>query len=236
MVEWVFFKKKKIKKYIMMTDEWRQAMEESAEKNKKINAIVKWSIIGVAALILVIGTFRVIGATDVGIRVTLGSISSSPSYGLCMKWPFISRFVRFDKTTQRIESTDQAYTKDIQTADIKYVFTYKIVPGNAPDLYRSAGLDYKDKLIYPVLHAILKDVVGHWIAQDLVGSREEATKEITEKLGASINPKYFTEISFQMADIGYSKNFETSIEEKVMAEQEALKAKNRTVQVEEEAK
>ena len=185
---------------------------------------------------MIIGGFSVIGAEDVGIRVTLGKVAPEPEYGLTVKWPLISKFIKFEKTTQRIETSDATYTKDIQPADIKYVFTYKIVDANAPELYLSAGKGYEEKLIYPVLKSALKDVIGRWTAQDLVSSREQASSEVLAQLEKELSKEFFTEISFQMANIDYSDAFEKGIEEKVLAEQEAQKAKNRTVQIEEEGR
>ena len=48
--------------------------------------------------------------------------------------------------------------------------------------------------------------------------------------------KYISVTDFQITAINYSDVFERAIESKVTAEQEALKAKNKTVQIEEEAK
>ena len=48
---------------------------------------------------------------------------------------------------------------------------------------------------------------------------------------------YWSNITdFNITDIDYSDSFEKAIEGKVTAEQEALKAKNKTVQIQEEAK
>ena len=212
------------------------AKKENKTGMSRTAKIVWGSVAGVILLILIIGGFSVIGAEDVGIRVTLGKVAPEPEYGLTVKWPLISKFIKFEKTTQRIETSDATYTKDIQSADIKYVFTYKIVSANAPELYLSAGKGYEEKLIYPSLHSALKDVIGRWTAQDLVANRDKAAAEVQEQLKNDLSEQFFTEIRFQMSNIDYSDVFEKGIEEKVLAEQEAQKAKNRTVQIEEEGR
>ena len=215
---------------------YREDYSAKENNNKNVWKIIWGSVVGVILLILIIGGFSVIGAEDVGIRVTLGKVAPEPEYGLTVKWPLISKFIKFEKTTQRIETSDATYTKDIQPADIQYVFTYKIVDANAPALYLSAGKGYEEKLIYPVLKSALKDVIGRWTAQDLVSNREQASSEVTAQLEKELSKEFFTEITFQMANIDYSDAFEKGIEEKVLAEQEAQKAKNRTVQIEEEGR
>ncbi len=214
----------------------RNMFEEKRKSANKVKTYIMCGIAAVLLLVLCFGGCSVIGAEEVGIRVTLGKVAPEPEYGLAFKWPLISKFIKVEKTTQRIEALDATYTKDIQPAEIKYVFTYKIVDANAPALYLSAGKGYEEKLIYPVLRSALKDVIGRWTAQDLVSNREQAAAEITAQLNNELPKEFFSEITFQMADVDYSDAFEKGIEEKVLAEQEAQKAKNRTVQIEEEGR
>ena len=79
-------------------------------------------------------------------------------------------------------------------------------------------------------------MVGKWTAQELVENRDKAANEIQDVLLTELNEEFFTEISFQMANIDYSDNFEKGVEAKVLAIQEAETAKNQTVRIEEEMK
>ena len=103
-------------------------------------------------------------------------------------------------------------------------------------MYREVGRDYEDKILMPVVEGTIKDVIGKWNAQDLVANREKATNEILEKLQNHLKDNYINVTDFQITAINYSDVFEKAIESKVTAEQDALKAKNKTVQIEEEAK
>lgn len=202
----------------------------------KFSDVLK-SLAIVVAVLIGLSSCSIIPAEKVGVPVTLGKIGDTPAYGLTMRWPFgIEHFVKFDKTTQRMTVTDATYTEDIQPATLEYVFTYKIVADQAPALYKSAGKEYEAKLIEPKLHAVLKDVIGRWTATALVANREKATKDIEAKLKEELSSEFFSDISFTINNIDYSDAFEKGIEEKVLAEQEAQKAKNRTVQIEEEGR
>ncbi len=227
---------------ILFEKEIRKAFSEKLvvyKKKKAMNKIRKVIIVAVLVILAVITallSIRTIDAEYVGIRVTFGKVSDQPCYGLSVKLPVGAHFVKLDKTTQRFETTDATYTKDIQSANLQYVFTYKIVDANAPKLYLSAGRGYEEKLVQPVLRSVIKDVVGRWTAQELVSNRDKAANEIQDVLLTELNKEFFTEISFQMANIDYSDNFEKGIEAKVLAEQEAQRAKNLTVKIEEEAR
>lgn len=217
-------------------EERKQREEEKKAQTKKI---IKLSLCGVLALVglfFVLGCYSVMSAEEVGVKVTLGSIDDGVHRGFSFKWPFISSFKRFPTTAQRIERQDAAYTKDIQTASIKYVVTYRIVDQAADEMYKAYGMAYESKLIMPALDGVIKNVVGRWNAQELVGNREKARMEIQEQLRKEINSKYITDIVYQLADVDYSDAFEKSIEDKVMAEQKALKAINETREIEEKGR
>lgn len=221
-------------------EERRQRREqEEAQKRaqvKRIGKLVVCGLAGVFALIFILGCYSVIGAEEVGVKVTLGKIDDGVHRGFSFKWPFISEFKRFPTTAQRIERTDAAYTKDIQTATVKYVVTYRIVEQSADEMYKALGMAYESKLIMPALDGVIKNVIGRWNAQELVGNREKARMEIQEQLRKEINPTYITDIVYQLADVDYSDAFEKSIEDKVMAEQKALKAINETREIEEKGR
>ena len=191
---------------------------------------------GVFALILLWGSFVIIGAEEVGVPVTLGTVGDTPAYGMTGKCPLITGYVRFEKTTQRMSLEDQTYTKDLQPATVKYTFTYKIVPENACGLYRSAGKGYEAKIIDPALDDALKGVFGKWTATELVANRNKVANQIEARLKEELPKGFFTEISIKLDDISYSDAFEKGIEQKVLAEQEAQKSKNKTVQIEEEGR
>lgn len=190
----------------------------------------------ILALVVIFGSFKVISAEQVGVPVTLGKVGENPKYGLTMKWPLIEHYIKFDKTTQRMSLSDQTYTKDLQSADVKYSFTYRIVPEQACELYKAAGKGYENKLIDPCLDDALKGIFGKWTATELVANRNQVANEIEERLREELPAGFFTDISVKLDDISYSDAFEKGIEAKVLAEQEAQKSKNRTVQVEEEGR
>jgi regulator of protease activity HflC (stomatin/prohibitin superfamily) len=190
----------------------------------------------VVACILAFGSWTVVPADKVGVPVTLGSIGSTPSYGLTFKLPIVTSYIEFDKTTQRMKLQDETYTKDLQDATVKYSFTYKIVSEKACELYRNHGIGYEEKIIDPYLDDALKGVFGRWTATELVAHRDVVANQIEELLKKELPKGFFTDITVKLDDIRYSDAFEKGIEQKVLAEQEAQKTKNKTAQIEEESK
>ena len=179
----------------------------------------------------------IVGVGQRGVKVTLGKVSpQSYSEGIHFVTPFISKIHVMNVKTQKLSTPTEVYTKDIQQARISYVVNYNLMPQHVHEMYRQVGMNYVDTILMPAIEGNIKDVIGKWNAQDLVANRASATADILGKLQNQLEKKFINVSSFQIIDINYSDVFERAIESKVTAEQEALKAKNKTVQVEEEAK
>ena len=191
----------------------------------------------IVLFIVICNPIAIVGVGERGVKVTLGRVSpESYSEGVHLVTPFISKIKTMNVKTQKDNIMTSVYTKDIQQAKISYVVNYNLQPDNAHKMYREVGMSYRDTILMPVVEGNIKDVIGKWNAQDLVANREEATNDILEKLVVQLKDKYINVTGFQIIDINYSDVFERAIESKVTAEQEALKAKNKTVQIQEEAK
>lgn len=187
--------------------------------------------------IVICNPIAIVGVGERGVKVTLGKVSpESYGEGIHLITPFISKIKNMDVKTQKRFIETSVYTKDIQQAKISYVINYNLQPDNAHKMYRQVGMSYEDTILMPVVEGTIKDVIGKWNAQDLVANREIATREILQKLQKHLVDNYINVTDFQMTAINYSDVFERAIESKVTAQQEALKAKNKTVQIEEEAK
>ena len=187
--------------------------------------------------IVLCNPIAIVGVGERGVRVTLGKVSpESLKEGIHPFWPFISKIHVMNVKTQKISTPTEVYTKDIQQARISYTINYNLMPQHVHEMYREVGKNYVDTILMPAIEGNIKDVIGKWNAQDLVANRASATADILSKLQTQLKERYINITSFQIIDINYSDVFERAIESKVTAEQEALKAKNKTVQVEEEAK
>lgn len=199
--------------------------------------VLGWKIIvGIIVFITLISGIYYVSPGYRGTLVTLGNVhQTSFNNGIGFKWPFVSSMIETDIRTQVYNDTAVTYTKDIQTATIGFNLTYNVVPENVPQLYERIGKEYQTKLITPILQDAIKDVVGSWQAQDLVANRDRARMQILNTLKNKINKKYIQNISFQITNLDYSDNFETAIENKVIAEQKAQEAVNNTKRIQEEA-
>lgn len=210
---------------------------KNTETKKEFLAIPLAILLLVVLFFILFNPIAIVGVGQRGVKVTLGKVSpQSYPEGVHFVMPFISKIKNMDVQTQKRNIPTEVYTKDIQQAKITYVINYNLQPDNAHKMFREVGTDYVDKIIVPVTEGTIKDIIGKWNAQDLIANREAATRDIATKLKEQLTQRYISVTGFQIIDINYSDVFERAIESKVTAEQDALKAKNKTVQIEEEAK
>lgn len=205
---------------------------------KGIKSLIAIAVVAILGLITFFSSYAIVDPGQRGVKVTLGEISPVVvEEGWCWKAPFVTSIITMDIKTIKFERETPVYTKDIQNADISYVLNYNLVSNTVPLLYQKIGRDYEKNILIPVIEGTLKNVIGKWNAQDLVGNREKAREEINLTLRHALaENNYLMVTDFQLIDINYSDVFEKAIESKVTAEQRALEAKNKTVEIEENAR
>lgn len=192
----------------------------------------------IALLVIIFGfsSFYTISSTQRGILTTFGKVSSkSIGDGLHAKIPFIQNVKKVNVQTQKIDDNTISYTKDIQSAELSFVVNYDFQLDNLVDLYTKVGFNYETKILSPIIEGVIKDVVGTFNAAEIVENRDNVRNKIEIQLINKFPSQYFSNIRFQIVNIDYDDQFEKAIIEKQVAEQNALREKNNTVRIQEEA-
>jgi regulator of protease activity HflC (stomatin/prohibitin superfamily) len=187
----------------------------------------------------VLGSFGIISPSQRGIKITLGKTHEKVlQSGFYVKMPFITSVRKYDVRTLKEDFKTQFYTKDIQPADLEFSISYNLDPSHIIETYvqYGAGDEWKQKIIYQNVEQEIKNEFGHYDAVDIVNSRDKIATNILANIQNKLENYPVRMTAFQILSIDYSDAFEKVIEEKVAAAQEAEKAKNRTIQVQEEAK
>ena len=196
------------------------------------------AIVIIFVILAIVGNpISIVGVGERGVKVTLGKVSpQSYTEGVHFVTPFISKIHSMNVKTQKSNIATTVFTKDIQQARLTYVINYNLQAENAHNMYKQVGKEYRDTILIPIVEGTVKNIIGGWNASDLIANRAKATSDILFKLQEQLSDNFINVTDFQITDIDYSDTFEKAIEQKVTAEQEALKAKNVTVQVQEEAR
>jgi prohibitin 2 len=196
--------------------------------------------IGVLVLLVVIiasCSATVVDPGHRGVRITLGKVSPEPlQEGLHFKVPMVQQIQQLDIRTLRWAEVTQSYTKDVQQADVSFTLTYSLDPGYAVEMYRTVGADWAEKLIGQVIFEELKRELGQHEAVTLIATRDQAARAIETGARTKLAERHILVAGLQITNIDYTKEFENSVEAKVIAQQRAIEEQNRTVQIEQQAK
>lgn len=181
--------------------------------------------------------FEVVDTGRRGLKTRFGEIVEKPlPEGLYFYNPFTTDIKEFDIREQKLEEKTQAFTRDTQNVDITFAVTYYPQPDKVDFLFKQFGWDWQEKIIKPAVLGSIKDVVGQYIADDLIGKREIAKKAAQEELVQSLKARDVVVTRLEFVNLDFDDAYERAVEQKVVAIQEAAKAKNDTVKVQELAK
>jgi len=103
-------------------------------------------------------------------------------------------------------------------------------------MYRTVGEDWSQKLIGQVVLEELKRELGQHEAVALIATRDQAARAIETGVRAKLADRHILVTGLQITNIDYTKEFENSVEAKVIAQQRAIEEQNRTAQIEQQAR
>lgn len=215
-------------------------MKKRKDENimKNANGIIIFIV--VALVLLFLGACRPWGQVDAGhcgLKLSWGKVVSKPlGPGLWFFNPIGGSLVTYDCREQRSDLRMNAYTKDVQSAEFQIVVTFSLDQSELVQLHNEIGPQYADKILAPAVIGVTKDVIGCWEADKLINGRDKATKEIHTRVCDVLKGKPIRVSSVVLANIDYSDVFEKAIEDKQVAMQNAIRAKNKTQEIEEEAR
>ena len=124
----------------------------------------------------------------------------------------------------RVLSTETG-TKDLQMVNIKLRVLFHPIPERLPDIYRTMGNDYDERLLPSVSNEVLKAVVAEYKAEDLIISRKQVSDRIRELMGKRIREFGIVLEDLSLMDIQFGKEFMAAVEQKQVAQQEAERHK-----------
>ncbi len=196
--------------------------------------------LGIPLLILIIvaiQSFTVIDAGYVGVVKRLGAVQ--PSYlseGFHFKSPFIDSVEGFDIRLSKVETSAGASSKDLQVVETQIAVQYSMTPELMPLTLQKVGTRsvVERTLISPSIMESVKAITALYTAEQLITKRDEVKSKIQGQINSfldeTLSEKELNGLliiaNVAITDFDFSAEFNRAIEEKVRAEQDALKAKN----------
>jgi len=200
--------------------------------------IIKYVAFGIAVLLLIVlgNPLGTVGAGERGILLRFNAVTGTIyDEGLFFRWPLIERVIKVDIKIQKEQADATAASKDLQTVHSDVAVNFHIGPDRVASIYQEVGIDYKIRLIDPTLQEAVKAITAKFTAEELITRREAVRDDIKALLKEKLEPRGILVDEFNIVDFGFSASFNSAIEAKVTAEQQALAAKNKLEQIKFEA-
>ena len=189
---------------------------------KTIKKGILGAFIVVLAMILIFGSFRTINSGEVGIRVRFGKVvTTQMDEGVNFKIPLIEKIVKMNIQVQKAEVETASASKDLQDVKMKLAVNYRVDGTKATELYKNVGTNYDEVVLQPAIQESIKAVTSQYTAEELIANRSEVSQTLQGKVA-----KYGLMIdNFNIINFDFSVEFNKAIEEKQVAEQKVLTAK-----------
>jgi len=96
---------------------------------------------------------------------------------------------------------------------------------NLPNLYRTLGLNYGERILPSIGNEVLKSVVAQFTAAELLTKRREVSQTISEKLSERARLFGILVDDVSIINLGFGKEYTHAVEQKQVAQQEAERSK-----------
>jgi regulator of protease activity HflC (stomatin/prohibitin superfamily) len=207
---------------------------------EQINVLGK-PVMGGGLLLMVFGIFSAsivqIDAGQVGVKKLFGNVQADVlGSGLHMINPLMD-VVRIEVRTQNYtmsgvhDEGDKAGDDAIRvlSADgleltIDLTVLYRVVPSNAPALFRETGLDFKQVIVRPITRTKIRDNAVYYDAVSLYSTkRDEFQTRIFKSIEDEFKKRGLLLENLLVRNISLPTSVKNAIETKINAEQEAQK-------------
>jgi regulator of protease activity HflC (stomatin/prohibitin superfamily) len=216
-----------------------------ASRKQSVKGLSTLTIIVLVATILmtIVGAGLVfIEPYEVGVVVTIlgeGGMRPEPlKAGLHWIAPFIERveLYRISRQTYTMARTPSEgeiggdFTVEARTSDGQRIFVdssviYQIDPSRATEIHRTWQKRYESDLIQPQVRGTIRDSVSQYRVDEVLSTKRfDMAAQITETLEGIMADNGLTLIDFVLRDITFTEEYAQSIEQKQIAEQQALQA------------
>lgn len=218
--------------FVILTISGNQYSKREDSYDKKTGAFMKrlrWIIavpvVFIMVLVMLISGIRVIDSTEVGVVRTWGQINREIDAGLNIINPISESVENYDLRVHVRTAEFASYTKDAQPVSAAIEYQYKLRPGEVMDVAKEYGTyEILETKIAGVVEEKVKSVFAEYSAMPLLERRSTLSAEVLESLKTLQDLYHIDFTAAVVSNIDFSDAFEASVEAKMTAEQDALRA------------
>lgn len=156
--------------------------------------------------------------------------------GLNFVIPWLQRPIIYDVRTRPRAINTVTGSKDLQTVSLTLRVLHRPDVRGLPWIYRNLGLDYDERVLPSIGNEVLKTVVAQFDAAELITMRELVSKRIWKELEKRAEEFHIKLEDVSITHMSFGRDFTKAVERKVIAQQDAERAKFLVDKAEQERK
>lgn len=197
---------------------------------------VVFGILVLIVLLIGFSSFQTVSAGYRGVLTTWGKVDPEPlGEGIHFISPIGQRVHAMSVQILRGDATADAASKDLQQVHAQVAVNFHLLPERAADMYQQVGSDYYHPIIEPAVLETVKAVTAGFTAEELITKRPEVRDLIKSGLVERLRRHDVVLDEFSIVNFNFSPSFNQSIEAKVTASQQKLKAETDLQRIQVEA-
>lgn len=207
--------------------EYHSGQQEKAKKfTKQGIAFILASVLLLFVFICVPFSFNTVDTGEVAVVKYLGKAREVRTAGTYWDFWMTNKYQTYDGKVQNIDISTQAYSSDAQTMTIAMTLQYQVMTDKVMEIAAQYGsLEALTTRINAIATEKTKAVLSSHKAMDIIANRQDMSPAVEEAIRNAIGEEYFVNVvAVVLTNIDFSDQFETAVEEKMIAEQAKLKA------------
>lgn len=197
-----------------------------------------WSLL--ALILTIISCIKTVPTGHTGVVTVFGTVEAQTyDSGIHFAAPW-KKVINMDNRIQKISTDMSGTTSDMQDVNISFTLNYQISKQDASQIYKTIGKEYESTVITAQTANTVKAVLAKYAATELVSNRADASMAIEKELTNTLAKYNIEVVDTAIENLGFSDEFNASIEQKVIAEQNLERARTEqeklNLEVEQEAK
>lgn len=193
-------------------------------------------------IFIIPGFVTIVDAGEVGVYSLFGQVNDDPFYpGIKFKVPF-AKVIKMSTRTQDYTMTSieedsdyltstsgsndaiEARAKDGARIWLDITVLYSLQSENAPNIYKTLGVNYSEKVVRPVIRSSIRGVAANYTVPEIYSTkREEIQSTLYAQMKEELDSRGITVEDVLLRKVNLSQTLSDSIEQKLAAQQEAEK-------------